>query len=32
MCLGSAKILAAEILGAQPEIIIDGLNVARYTK
>ena len=32
MCLGSAKILAAEILGTQPEIIIEGLNMARYTK
>ena len=32
MCLGSAKILAAEILGSQSEIIIEGLNMARYTK
>jgi D-amino-acid dehydrogenase len=32
MCLGSAKILAAEILGTQPEISIEGLNIARYTK
>jgi D-amino-acid dehydrogenase len=32
MCLGSAKLLAAEILGTQPEILIEGLNMSRYTK
>ena len=30
MCLGSAKVLAAGILGKQPKISVDGLSLARY--
>jgi D-amino-acid dehydrogenase len=31
MCLGSAKVLAAKILGKKPEISVEGLSLARYS-